>query len=248
MDFRRKLDVDTGNPTIVADRQVLLRLKRKVGSELQSQSLRIQLTLKLNPRLLKLAPHLADSSGADAVLASGCLRGFARSQARRNVPFAPGQTREPLADVDASCCRFGGAGMAILDQDLSPLARFLVKAIQTVDGEALAALSILGADILDVQAAANLAAVAGLPDRVLGQRRGVDDIVESTVDQPDKRDPTVGDDFGDQLLTAFGTFATEGMSSLFVNEGEQGKELFGDLTGARLAAAGFGGCDHWATS
>jgi hypothetical protein len=82
----------------------------------------------------------------------------------------------------------------------------------------------------------------------LSQRRRVDDIVETTVDQPNKRNPTISNDFSGQLLSALGVCVAKGVSSLILNEGEHREELLCDPADAGLAGAGFDGCDHGATS
>ena len=61
-----------------------------------------------------------------------------------------------------------------------------------------------------------------------GQRRRVDDFDQAAFDQSDERDPAVGDDFGDEVLAAFGRFAAEGEAGLLLDRGKHGQEAGGD--------------------
>jgi hypothetical protein len=68
--------------------------------------------------------------------------------------------------------------------------------------------------------------------------------VQAAVDQPDVRHPAIGDDLGDQLLAAFGPFASESESGLLADRRQHRQEPFGDPADVGLAAAGFRWCDH----
>jgi hypothetical protein len=92
--------------------------------------------------------------------------------------------------------------VAVFDQDLAPFAGVLIEAVQGFDREAVAALGVLGTDVLGAHSPADSPSVADLLDGKLCQRRGVDHIVQAAVDQPDVRLPASGDDLGDQLLAA----------------------------------------------
>lgn len=84
----------------------------------------------------------------------------------------------------------------------------------------LAGLGVLAAHVAHVELAADATTIVDLLDRVLRQRRGVNDARQAALDQACEGDKGVGDNFGDQFLAAVGTLVAEGEASLF-DDGRQ---------------------------
>ena len=116
--------------------------------------------------------------------------------------------------------------MPVLDQHFFPFSLTLVVAIEAFKHEAFATLRVLGRHVIHVQTAANLPAVQRLPDGVLGQRRGVDDVVQSTFHKPHKGGETVGYNFGRQFLAQLLGLASKGYAGLLANAGQHVDESF----------------------
>ena len=95
---------------------------------------------------------------------------------------------------------------------------------------------------MDVQLAAHAATVADLLDGVLGQGRGIDDVIQPAVHQPRKRHPAVGDHFGQQVFAAFGLFVAESVTCLLADLRQHVEKAF--FAGRDRAC----GCDHGRTS
>ena len=76
---------------------------------------------------------------------------------------------------------------------------------------------VLGRYVPHVQLGTDAATVPDLLDRVLGQRRRVNDVDQAPFDESDERRPTVRDHFVDQFLTPFRLLGAEGETSLLPN-------------------------------
>jgi len=118
------------------------------------------------PGVLQFATQLADTSGSDPKPASGPLCRLTQRQRLGDLPLSRGQRSEPGAKVDAADGDFRGTRSLVFDQHLFPFIRAFVVAIQPLQAKTFAALSVLRADIADVQASADLAAVTGLRKRL----------------------------------------------------------------------------------
>ncbi len=149
---------------------------------------------------------------------------------------------EPLAEIQLHASRFGGAGVAVFDNDLFPFVLRRVELIEAFDGQTFACLTILAQDVQDVEMPADLAVVAGLSDAVPREGTGIRDVGLAEFDEVGVSLTGVRHDLLDGLGAGLGLQAGKREAGVPENGGQEGEE---SLVPARAGSGrgGTGRCD-----
>src|SRR5690606_11844349 len=105
----------------------------------------------------------------DAEHLSHLARRFAGGELERDAAVAMGERGGPSREVDPAGSEFRRRTAFVLDEDFAPFLVLLVPRVDALDVHALAALAVTGADIVDVQRAADMSTIADLRHRVLDE-------------------------------------------------------------------------------
>src|SRR5690606_34176271 len=113
----------------------------------------------------------------------------------------------------------------VLDEDFPPLLVLVVPRVDALDIDALAALAVTGANIVDVQRAADVSTVANLGDGVLGEAAPRGSLGPPLLNQPSECLAGVADGLLNGFATPFALQVAERETSVSFDLGQHSDEL-----------------------